>query len=169
MVSVTKKRALDHETLRKRDREMIPTLLLRAMFVMVICTLIIVGYARLTDRPLVAAPPVDTPVLAERAIILHGSMSGAARVLDTDGRVLADFGGDEGGFIAGVWRVLQRERAKHKVDLDLPINLVLFEDNRLGLRDDFTGWRAELIGFGIDNYRIFLNLLAEPQAAASTN
>lgn len=169
MVSVAKKRAHDHELLRTRDREMIPTLLLRAMFIMVLCTLLIVAYARLTDRPLVAAPPENTPVLAERAIILHGDMSGAALVMDPAGRIIAEFGGDEGGFIAGVWRVLQRERAKHKVDPNLPINLVLFSDNRLGLRDDFTGWRAELIGFGVDNYRIFLNLLAEPQASATGN
>ncbi len=169
MVSVAKKRALDHEALRKRDKEMIPTLLLRAMFIMVLCSLAIVAYARLTDRPLVAAPPENTPVVAERAIILHGSMSGAALVLDTDGRLLADFPDDQGGFVAGVWRVLQRERAKHKVNGDLPVNLILFEDNRLGLRDDFTGWRAELIGFGIDNYRIFLGLLEEPRAQAAGN
>jgi len=169
MVSVAKKRAQDHEMLRKRDKEMIPTLLLRAMFVMVLCTIFIVGYARLTDRPLVAAPPENTPVLAQRSIILYGEMTGAARVTDAEGNIIAEFSGEEGGFIAGVWRVLQRERDLHKIEGNLPVNLVMFADNRLGLRDDHTGWRAELIGFGVDNYRIFKDLLDAPLAASKIN
>lgn len=149
------------ETLRKRDREMIPTLLLRAMFILVLSSLVIVAYARLTDRPLAAAPPMDTPVLAERLIVLYGSMNGAAEVTDPDGRIIASLPNDQGGFVAGIWRVLVREREMRGVPIDTPVRLVLFSDNRLGLRDDATGWRAELIGFGVDNYRTFLRLLQE--------
>lgn len=163
MVSAVKQRALDHEALRKRDREMIPTVLVRAMFALVVCVLIIVAYARLTDRPLVAqADDSATPVVTDRLIVLNGSMSGAAQVHDMDGTLLADLSNDEGGFVAGIFRVMQRTRMQHGVPVDAPIRLVLFEDSRLALRDDYTGWRAELMGFGADNYRVFFNLLDLP-------
>lgn len=154
------------DSLRKRDKEMIPRMLLRAMFILVLASLAIVTYARVTDRPLVAMPPADTPILAERSIILYGDMSGAARVTDPEGRIIATLAEDQGGFVAGIWRVLVRERQSRGVPLDAPIRLVLFADNRLGLRDDHTGWRAELIGFGIDNYRTFLRLLQQAPASA---
>jgi hypothetical protein len=45
------------------------------------------------------------------------------------------------------------------VPLQLPVRLVAFEDGRLALFDDATEWRAELIGFGRDNYAVFARLL----------
>lgn len=146
-------------SVRRRERERIPVVLVRAMLVLCLSALAIVSYARLTDRPLEAAPPEGVAVLAERAIILDGSMSGAARVLDADGSVIAELSPQAGGFIAGVHRVLVRERNKHGADIHAPVRLVRWADGRLGLRDDLTGWRAELIGFGKDNYAAFARLL----------
>ena len=146
-------------TLQRREREKIPLLLLRAMFVLVLSALAIVSYAVLTDRPLEAMPPSDTPVLAEREIILSGSMNGSAEVMDVNGTMIASLTPDKGGFIAGVYRVLVRERNKHGVDIHAPIRLVRFADGRLSLRDAHTGWRAELIGFGRDNEAAFARLL----------
>jgi len=42
-----------------------------------------------------------------------------------------------------------------------PIRLVRYSDGRLSLRDDFTDFRAELLGFGADNERAFARLLEE--------
>lgn len=148
-----------HQDPFARDREKIPTLLLRAMLVLVVSSLLIVGYARFTDRPLEATPPADIPIKAERAIILDGQMNGAARVLDAGGAVIADLTPQQGGFIAGIHRVLVRERVKRGLSVHLPIRLIRFEDGRLSLRDDHTGWRAELIGFGRDNEAAFARLL----------
>jgi putative photosynthetic complex assembly protein len=147
------------ERLRQRDREMIPRTLLRAMFALVMASLAIVTYARLTDRPLEALPPAGVAIAKERTILLYGDMSGAARVLDLDGSVIADLSPQEGGFIAGIWRVLQRERAKNRAALDAPVRLVLWEDGRLSILDDTTGWRAELTGFGATNLDAFAKLL----------
>ncbi len=147
------------ERLRQRDREMIPRTLLRAMLALVLACLTIVTYARLTDRPLEATPPADMAILKQRAVVLQGSMSGAARVLDADGNVIADLGESEGGFVSGMWRVLQRERAKHRVAPDAPVRLIAWADGRLSLIDDSTGWRAELTGFGRDNLAVFARLM----------
>lgn len=142
-----------------RDREKIPTLLLRGMLTLVICSLLIVAYARFTDRPLEATPPANAPIAAERAIILSGAMNGSAQVLDMNGALIAALSAEEGGFIAGVYRVLVHERKKHDAPIHAPVRLVKFEDGRLALYDDLTGWRAELIGFGRDNYAAFARLL----------
>ncbi|MBF9029287.1 pullulanase [Rhodobacterales bacterium HKCCE3408] len=149
-----------HERLRVRDREMIPRTLLRAMFILCVSVLVIVGYARLTDRPLSAMPP-GQDIVAERMIRIFGEMDGSARVMDPDGTMIATFGPEEGGFVAGIYRVLDRERGAVGLSASDPIRLVRFSDGRVGLRDDLTDFRAELYGFGADNLRIFAQLLEE--------
>ena len=143
-----------------QEREKIPKILTRAMVTLCVSTLLIVAYARFTDRPLEGAPDHGAPTIAERQIIIDGEMSGAARVLDETGQVIAQLKANEGGFVSGVYRVLVHERKKNDVPLAAPVRLVAFEDGRLALYDDFTGWRAELIGFGRDNYAVFARLIA---------
>jgi putative photosynthetic complex assembly protein len=147
----------------KRDKEMVPTILVRAMFVLCLCVLIIVSYARITDRPLSATPPTleEAPVVQERMIRIFGEMDGSARVLDMNGNLVADFAPDQGGFVAGIYRVLERERGAVGLDASEPIRLVRFSDGRIGLRDDHTDFRAELFGFGADNEAVFARLLEE--------
>ena len=151
------------QKLVERDREMVPTVLVRAMFVLCACVLVIVAYARLTDRPLEAMPPgVEVaPVVQERSIRIFGRMDGSARVLDVDGNVIASLSPEEGGFVAGIYRVLERERGAVGLSASEPIRLVRFSDGRLGLRDDYTDFRTELFGFGADNEAVFARLMEE--------
>ncbi|MCR9124844.1 MAG: photosynthetic complex assembly protein PuhC [Rhodobacteraceae bacterium] len=147
--------------IRSSHDELVPRVLVRAVFALVVTCLVLVAAARITGRPL-ESTPVAAPVIAERAIFLGGDMSGAARVLDADGTIIADLGPEQGGFISGVRRVLDRERGKHGVALDGPVLLQLKEGNRLSLLDPSTGWSAELMGFGITNSRAFARLLDQP-------
>jgi putative photosynthetic complex assembly protein len=148
--------------MRATDEEVVPVFLLRLVAALVICALCIVAYARITDRPLEAMPLMDgdAPILAERALFIDADgTTGAARVLGADGTLLADLGPEEGGFVAGIHRVLVRERTRMGLDMSQPVRLVLFEGGQLSLRDPATGWRAELIGFGGDNAAVFVRLL----------
>ena len=147
-----------HTRVHARPEELVPRVMVRAMFALVLICLIIVTWARVTDRPLESTPP-DRPVIAERMIFLSATTSGAARVLDANGTVIADLVPEQGGFIAGVTRVLDRERGKHGVPLDGPVALQLREGNRLSISDPSTGWSAELMGFGATNTRAFARLL----------
>jgi len=144
----------------ERDRELVPRFLVRAVGTLMLISLVLVAYARFTDRPLEAVPP-EGAVAAERVVVLFSDMSGAVRVLDAQGSVVADLGPEEGGFISGVGRALARERTKHGVPETAPVRLVRYADGRIALFDDLTGWRAELIGFGRDNAAAFARLLAE--------
>lgn len=146
------------EPLVERDKEMIPTVLLRAMFGLVVASFLIVAYASITDRKLEAMPP-DLPVVKEREIRIFASMEGEARVESPAGELIADLDTANGGFVAGIGRVLERERGKVGLDATLPIRLIQYSDGRLALRDDHTPWRAELRGFGPTNEITFLNIL----------
>lgn len=145
-------------TAQPRDKELVPRILLRAISLFVLIVLALVTWARIAGVPPTAAPD-DSQIVRERVIHLFGEMTGAARVLDADGTVIADLGTTEGGFIAGVARSLTLKRRQAGVDPAAPVRLVQFADGHLGLRDDFTGWRAELIGFGKDNAAAFAKLL----------
>ena len=77
------------------------------------------------------------------------------------GNLIADLSADEGGFIAGVARVLDRERAKYKKPLDGAVIVTLGANGRLSITDPSTGWSADLMGFGADNAKAFAKLLAQ--------
>jgi putative photosynthetic complex assembly protein len=163
MPTYTRSYTKAEQKLVERDREMVPVILVRAMFALCVCVLIIVSYARLTDRPLEAMPPSEqeVPAVQDRMIRIFGQMDGSARVLDLDGNLIADLGPTEGGFVAGIYRVLERERGAVGLQASEPIRLVRFSDGRIGLRDDLTDFRAELVGFGADNEAVFARLLEE--------
>lgn len=145
---------------RRPDRELIPRVLLRAVALFVVLVVALVSWARFTGVPPMAMPN-DSQITSERTIHLFGEMTGAARVLDANGQVIADLKPHEGGFIAGIARVLVLKRRQAGVDTAAPIRLVQFKDGHLGLRDDFTGWRTELLGFGKDNTAAFARLLVK--------
>lgn len=147
--------------LRHKDDELVPVFMVRAMFALIVVCLVLVAAARISGRPL-EATPADAPVIAERAVFLSGDNSGAARVLDANGSVLADLTSEQGGFVAGVQRVIDRERNKIGAPLSGPVLLQLREGNRLSISDPSTGWSAELMGFGATNFRSFARLL-DPQ------
>lgn len=145
----------------EQQREIISRRLLRAMGLLVVSSLALVSYARLTDRPLEAAP-LDGPVAQERMLRIDAdTVSGAARIYDADGTLIADLSSTEGGFVAGIWRALTFERRKAGTDPDAPVRLVRFADGRLALRDDVGGVRFELVGFGRDNAAAFARFLDE--------
>ena len=145
-----------------RADEMIPTVLLRLMFALVLSVLALVTVATLSGRPLESTPDFSEKVIRERAIYLSGDTSGAARVLDQNGAVLAEFDADAGGFIAGIERVVHRERMKYGITENGPVLLQLRDGNRLSITDPSTDWSAELMGFGATNIRSFARLLDQP-------
>lgn len=145
-----------------RADEMIPKVMLRLMFALVLSVLALVTVATLSGRPLESTPDYATEVIKERLIYLEGDMTGAATVRAPDGAVLHEFASDKGGFIAGIYRVIERERMKRGLTENTPVLLQLREGNRLSITDPATEWTAELMGFGATNIRSFARLLDQP-------
>jgi putative photosynthetic complex assembly protein len=146
------------------DRDqMIPRVLIRGLLALVLATLAIATFARVTDRPLVSTPPVS-PLKAEAALILDANATtGEAQVFTADGTLLIALDAEDGGFIAGVQRVIARERAKHRITQNAPVLLQAFENGRMAITDPATGFSADLMGFGATNAEAFARLLAMTQ------
>ena len=150
------------EMYHARADEMIPKVMLRLMFALVLSVLALVTVATLSGRPLESTQDYTSDVIRERLIYLEGDMTGAATVRDVDGRILHEFASDKGGFIAGIERVIERERMKRGLTENTPVLLQLREGNRLSITDPATEWTAELIGFSATNIRSFARLLDQP-------
>ena len=140
------------------DRELIPRRMMTGVLILVCTVLLLVSYARLTDRPLVGVPPVS-PVAQRLEIYLQSDTSGSVLVRDSQGNVLVDRGPNEGGFLSTMWRVVTRERQVHRVPLDGSVIVRKHENGRMTMFDPSTNETLELNGFGIDNARAFEKLL----------
>ena len=145
------------------DDKMLPRVLIRGVITLVAAVMAITIFARVTDRPLESTPPVS-PVVAEAALILTSDgTTGAIDIHTPDGSLVAALDAEQGGFIAGVHRVILRERTKHRMATDGPVLLRAFENGRMAIHDPSTGWGADLMGFGTDNARAFARVLAQTQ------
>lgn len=149
-----------HTHFRRRDPELVPRVMVRAVGVLVLSVLLLVTLYRLTETPVIATPPKGGFTVSHD-ILLSGDLSGAATVSLPDGTPVANLSPQDGGFVSGVWRVILRERTKHRVPLDGPVTLIGHDTGRISIHDPSTGWSADLMGFGADNARAFARLLAQ--------
>ena len=129
------------------DKELVPRALVRGVAALMLSALALVTYARVTDRPLIATAPTGDEAV-RRDLLISGDLSGRATVTAMNGTVIADLTPEEGGFVSGVWRVVLRERANHRVPPDGPVTLIGHASGRLSITDPATGWSADLMGFG---------------------
>lgn len=143
-----------------RDREMIPTVLLKAMLILALSALAITIYAVTTDRPLVGQP-LPAPVTETRDIVFDGTRSGEVAILTPDGATLVAEGSEISGFYSVVWRAFSRQRMLAGLATDTPLRLDAHANGRLVLTDPETGWSVELASFGAANRDAFGALLAK--------
>jgi len=148
----------DSRRMTYRSNDRVSRNLMRGVLVLLVTVLALVGYARLTDRPLEARPPA-APILVERVLFIEGNIAGEARVTDADGAVVAEYGRGEAVFISTIDRALRRERQRHEADAAAPYHLRLRAGGRLSIYDPATGGETELEGFGDDNIAAFRALL----------
>lgn len=139
--------------------ERVPAPFIKVVFALVMATLVLVTGARLLGMQPAATPDDSVSIVAERLIVINGTLDGGATILEPDGSLFMELSPEQAGFINGVHRALSRERMLAKIDDNPPVRIVRFADGRLGLRDPATGWRVELISFGDDNRDAFAALL----------
>lgn len=140
------------------QKELVPRALLRAMAGLVVVVLGLTTFAVLSERPH-EAPVHSAPVAHQMLIQIKDGPRGSASVANLEGQVLAESSEDARGFIAVVWNALKFERHRNGVDENPPVTLMRFEDGRIGLRDDATGWKIHLTGFGRDNTAAWAGIL----------
>jgi putative photosynthetic complex assembly protein len=143
----------------KRDRELIPTRLVIAMFSLAILTTVLVAIAVLTDRPLVGTPDTDE-VVRVHELTLTGN-GNAMHVVDGKGQVIFD--GQNGGFISVVNDGLEFARHKARVEGNAPVTVTEYADGRIELHDPASGWTTLVSSFGAGNLNVWRALLAQSQ------
>ncbi len=144
--------------MKHRDREMVPKFLVVAMFSLMAASLLLVGAARFTGRA-VTSVVAHSDVVQEVSVTLLGTRSEGVGVFDTNGRQLAHSNDDKKGFIDVIWVAVTRARLVQDVPSDAPVRVVRRENGNIGILDDTTGWKIELIGYGKDNVAAFAKLL----------
>jgi len=142
--------------LRYKKPDMIPVALLRAMLALPVAALAVVGANAVTDRPNVGVPHAAT-IIQERSLILEGRGAKAVALRAPDGTMLQEM--ENGGFVTVIQNGLERARLVRGVDQSLPVRLVRYDNGRLSLLDDASGWSVELHAFGDLNQAAFDRLL----------
>ncbi|SEP67598.1 putative photosynthetic complex assembly protein [Loktanella sp. DSM 29012] len=140
------------------DVEMVPRLLVVAMFGLMLITLSIAFFARTTDAPLVGVVPAS-PIVQSVDVALIGDRNGAYSVIGADGTVLAVSDRDKAGFIGVIGRVVARKRDTTGLPLDAPVQVVRRADGIVAIIDPLTQMDVPLMGYGQDNVAAFARLL----------
>jgi len=144
--------------MKHRDREMVPTILVKAMFGLMLVSVLLVSYATITNRE-PTAKVAHSDIVKEKSITLIGNRSDGVAVIDASGATLAHSNDLRHGFINVIWQSVNRERLVQDVSSDAPLRLVERANGHFAILDDTTGWKIELIGYGQDNVAAFAKLI----------
>ena len=144
--------------MKERDRDMVPRFLVIAMFALMIASLGLVSFAKLTGMPPTAIASLPE-IVAERTVSFAGDRSSGIILQEESGAQIASSSENKAGFIDVVWVAVMRERKVQGTDVTAPIRIVRRRGGRVDIIDDTTGWNLELIGYGQDNVAAFATLI----------
>lgn len=146
------------QQMRHRDREMVPRVLVQAMFALMAASLAIVAYAQWFDVPN-RGVLIEAPIVQSIDVTIIGDRSGRYVVMDANGVQLASSTDEMSGFISVMGRAIDRNRLNHDLPSNLPVQVVRRENGNIAVIDNNAGRSIELIGYGKDNVAAFAKLL----------
>ncbi|WP_179380690.1 photosynthetic complex assembly protein PuhC [Jannaschia marina] len=144
--------------MKHRDREMVPRFLVVAMFTVMAASVALVGFARLTDRPL-EGTRAPVAITQELTLTMRGDRAAGVGLHTADGTRVAHSGEPRKGFIGVIATSIDRARQVKGAPADAPIRVVRRADGSTAILDDASGWSIVLIGHGKDNVAAFADLL----------
>ena len=110
------------------------------------------------------APPqqqASLPVSSAELLFIDGPR-GRIDVIDAQTQAtLAVYESGEGSFLRGIVRSLVRERRVRDLDPGGEFNLALLDNGSLVIADPDTGYWMALEAFGVDNRRLFAEILQQ--------
>ena len=110
------------------------------------------------------APPqqqASLPVSSADLLFIDGPR-GRIDVIDAQTQAtLAVYESGEGSFLRGIVRSLVRERRVRNLDPGGEFNLALLDNGSLVISDPDTGYWTALEAFGVDNRRLFAEILEQ--------
>lgn len=147
-----------YKKLKSDHHQAVPRTLLRAMAGLALFSLGLATFAVVTDRP--PAAQIQTAAAVKEVLIeIKARADGGTTVVAMDGTILSDTPHNEAGFITVVRNALEFNRRRLRLTENTPVHLIRFADGRVGLRDDASGWKMNVVGFGQDNARVWNEII----------
>ena len=140
------------------EKEVIPIRLIQAVGALLLVTLLMVGYAKLSNMPLIGKPK-DVAVVNETTLEFVKQENGSVSIYDNKGQEIINSRAGPYGFIVVVYNGFMSERKKKKIDTNDSLKLVQYEDGRLTIFDDSSSWDMHLNSFGAMNAAVFKKLM----------
>ena len=140
------------------EKEVIPIRLIQAVGALLLVTLLMVGYAKLSNMPLIGKPK-DVAVVNETTLEFVKQGNGSVSIYDNKGQEIINSRSGPYGFIVVVYNGFMSERKKKKIDTNDSLKLVQYEDGRLTIFDDSSSWDMHLNSFGAMNAAVFKKLM----------
>ena len=140
------------------EKEVIPIRLVQAVGALLLVTLLMVGYAKLSNMPLIGTPK-ETLVVNQTTLEFVKQGNGSVSIYDNKGKEIINSRAGPYGFIVVVYNGFMSERKKKKINTNDPLKLVQYEDGRLTIMDDSTSWDMHLNSFGAMNAAVFKKLM----------
>ena len=140
------------------EKEVIPIRLIQAVGALLLVTLLMVGYAKLSNMPLIGKPK-DVAVVNETTLEFVKQENGSVSIYDNNGQEIINSRAGPYGFIVVVYNGFMSERKKKKIDTNDSLKLVQYEDGRLTIFDDSSSWDMHLNSFGAMNAAVFKKLM----------
>ena len=126
-----------------QEKELIPIRLVQAVGALLLVTLLMVGYARLSDMPLIGTPK-QAPVVSQTTLEFVKKENGSVSIYNNDGVEIINSRAGPYGFIVVVYNGFMSERKKKKIETNNPLKLVHYEDGRLTIIDEVSSWDMHL-------------------------
>ena len=146
------------ENTRIHEKEVIPIRLVQAVGALLLVTLLMVGYAKLSNMPLIGTPK-EASVANEITLEFVKQGNGSVSIYDNKGQEIINSRSGPYGFIVVVYNGFMSERKKKKINTNDPLKLVQYVDGRLTIVDDSSSWDMHLNSFGAMNAEVFKKLM----------
>ena len=146
------------ENTRIHEKEVIPIRLVQAVGALLLVTLLMVGYAKLSNMPLIGTPK-EASVVNEITLEFVKQGNGSVSIYDNKGQEIINSRSGPYGFIVVVYNGFMSERKKKKINTNDPLKLVQYDDGRLTILDVSSSWDMHLNSFGAMNAEVFKNLM----------
>ena len=146
------------ENTRIHEKEVIPIRLVQAVGALLLVTLLMVGYAKLSNMPLIGTPK-EASIVNEITLEFVKQGNGSVSIYDNKGQEIINSRSGPYGFIVVVYNGFMSERKKKEINTNDPLKLVQYEDGRLTIIDDSSSWDMHLNSFGAMNAAVFKKLM----------
>ena len=140
------------------EKEVIPIRLIQAVGALLLVTLLMVGYAKLSNMPLIGTPK-EASVVNEITLKFIKQGNGSVSIYNDKGQEIINSRTGPYGFIVVVYNGFMSERKKKKINTNDPLKLVQYDDGRLTILDVSSSWDMHLNSFGAMNAEVFKNLM----------